>query len=122
MASTGLKGPYSLTEFGVENKVEPGVPGVYALGHTNKSGKFIVEYVGRSNLDVEGVAGRLKDWIGKYKQFKYDYYYTPREAYEKECRLYHDFGGSHNLDNKIHPARPDGAKYGCPVPDCPENN
>ena len=37
---------------------------------------------------------------------------SSKEAYEKECKNYHDF---HALLNKIHLDRPDGASYHCPV-------
>lgn len=117
MPRTGLQGPYPLTRFGVEKEVEPGVPGVYVLGST-RDDTFFISYVGRSDSDVED---RLKDWIGKYKQYKFGYSFEPKDAYEKECHLYHDFGGYPMLDNKIHPQRPEGTKYKCPVQDCPEN-
>ena len=120
MPRTGLKGPYALTKKGIEDEVILTTSGAYALGHTNKSGKFVVEYVGRSDSDIED---RLQDWVkSKYRQFMYDYYFTPKEAYEKECHLYHDFGGFRELDNEKHPDRPDGAKFGCPVRNCPKSN
>ena len=38
-----------------------------------------------------------------------------KAAFEKECRNFHDFGGVEKLDNDIHPDRPDGAAWKCPV-------
>jgi hypothetical protein len=42
---------------------------------------------------------------------------SPKAAFEKECKNYHDFGGSEKLDNKQHPERPDGTNWECPVCD-----
>jgi len=74
-----------------------------------------VRYVGRSDTDVNS---RLRSWVGKdsrYKQFKYSYATSSKEAFEKECKNYHDFGGSESLDNKDHPQRPEGTNWKCPV-------
>ena len=39
-----------------------------------------------------------------------------KEAFEKECRNYHDFGGDDGiLDNKVHPDRPERTDYDCPI-------
>ena len=114
MASTGLKGPFPLTEEGIDDEVTRTSPGAYALGYLDDSNTFIVCYVGRSDDDLNG---RLKNWVGKknYKRFKYDYFASPKAAFEKECRLYHDFGGKQKLDNDVHPARPENANWECPV-------
>lgn len=41
-----------------------------------------------------------------------------KEAFEKECKNYHDFGGDiGSLDNDIHPDRPEGKEYECPICD-----
>ena len=56
---------------------------------------------------------RLKKWVGKYEKFKYSYADTPKDAFEKECRNYHDFGGSEDLDNDVHPDRPEGETWDC---------
>lgn len=114
MASTGLKGPFPLTEDSIDNEVTRTSPGAYALGYLNDNRTFIVSYVGRSDDDLNG---RLKKWVGKknYKRFKYDYFGSPKAAFEKECRLYHDFGGKQKLDNDVHPARPENTNWECPV-------
>ena len=37
---------------------------------------------------------------------------------KKECKNYHDFGGDiGSLDNDIHPDRPEGKEYECPICD-----
>ncbi len=113
MAKLDMKGPFSLNDGEIDRQVTRKSPGNYALGYTKDDGTFIVNYVGRSDDDVNN---RLHDWAGsKYKKFKYSYAASAKEAYEKECRNYHDFGGSGSLDNDIHPARPNGTNYKCPV-------
>lgn len=111
MPSTGLKGSYPLTANKIDEVVTKISSGVYALG-TLEGSTFYVEYVGRSDTDLND---RLKDHAdaGKYSHFKYDYF-TVKEAFEKECSLYHDFEPS---GNKNHPDRPNGKNYRCPV--CP---
>lgn len=114
MANTGLKGPFSLTEIGIDGEVAKTSAGAYVLGYLNGDNIFIVLYVGRSDDDINW---RLKQWVGEknYKQFKYDYFLSPKSAFEKECRLYHDFGGKNKLDNNIHPDRPKNTDWECPV-------
>lgn len=113
MASTGLGGPYSLTEQGIDYNVTRTSPGVYVLGHTREDDAFIVKYVGRSDDDLND---RLKQWVGKgYHEFKFGYSDSPKAAFEKECTIYHDFGGPKgDLDNKKHPQRPEGSNWQCP--------
>lgn len=113
MSSTGLNGSYPLTIDGIDNNITRTSPGTYVLGRTNSDNTFIVEYVGRSDDDVNG---RLKMWVDKgYTRFKFGYFDSPKAAFEKECNIYHDFGGpSGKLDNKIHPQRPEDSNWQCP--------
>ena len=113
MPSLGMEGPYIFTSSEINRVVTRTSPGNYALGYKNTDGKLIVQYVGRSDVDVnEELKARLDD---RYKRFKYSYATSPKAAFEKECRNYHDFGGSKELDNKIHPSRPAGSGWKCPV-------
>jgi len=107
MPSTGLDGPYPLTQPSITKNVTKKSPGAYALGKTENN-TFYVSYVGRGDTDV---ADRLADHIGEYDEFKFGYFSSAKTAFEKECNLYHDFSG---LDNKIHPARPDNSNWKCP--------
>lgn len=110
--------PYSLskvialTNKRIDEMITRTAPGVYVLDKTTK-GSFHVSYVGRSDDDVKG---RLKDWVGtEYKFFKFDYATSPKNAFEKECELWHDYGGPEGkLDNKIHPDRPEDTDWKCP--------
>jgi hypothetical protein len=49
-----------------------------------------------------------------YTSFAYSYASSAEAAFEKECRNYHDFGGSDGLDNEAHPASTPGGSGGCP--------
>jgi len=108
MPSTGLTGPYALTVATIDGTLSPNRIGAYACGHTTGD-SFYVDYVGRSD---DNVAGRLKQHVGKYREFKYGYFNSAKAAFEKECSLYHDFTPS---DNTIHPARPANSSFRCPV-------
>jgi hypothetical protein len=113
MASLNMKGPYTFASAKIDEVVTKKSPGNYTLGYTKDDGTFIVQYVGRSDVDVnQELKARLNS---KYKKFKYSYATSPKAAFEKECRNYHDFGESDSLDNKKHPARPGGSNWKCPV-------
>ncbi|GEO27507.1 hypothetical protein AAC03nite_32920 [Alicyclobacillus acidoterrestris] len=104
---------YSLTTTNIDKYVTRTSAGNYALGYAEDDGGFIVEYVGRADSDVNS---RLKDHVGEgFKQFKFSYASSPKAAFEKECKNYHDFGGSEKLKNKYHPDKPDGSTWKCPV-------
>ncbi len=115
MPSTGLFGPHPLTSNGVSVAVKGVGPGAYALGTVDQNNVFHVSYVGRSDDDL---AARLQKHVPEpYKHFKYAFYPSAKDAFDKECNLFHDFEPP---DNKVHPARPKGTKYPCPVADCDE--
>jgi hypothetical protein len=60
-------------------------PGNYALGHTDDKGTFIVEYIGRSDTDLnQELKARLD---AKYKKFKYSYASSPKDALERMPKL-----------------------------------
>jgi len=107
LASSGLKGPYALNDTSIDTQVSYVSPGAYALGRT-KDGTFYIAYVGRSDGDIND---RLHDHVGNYEQFKFDYFSSPKAAFEKECNLFHDFSPG---DNKVHPARPANSGWKCP--------
>ena len=108
MPSTGFVSTYPLTCAGITQNVGLVMPGVYALGDIDQNGAFYVRLVGRSDNDV---GGRLRDYLGKYQAFMFSYYRSAREAYEKECELYHAFDPN---DNDFHPDSPANALRICP--------
>ena len=111
MATLNMNGPYELTIEKIDEVITKTSAGNYALGYV-KNKKFIVQYVGRADSDLND---RLKDHIDEeYEMFKYSYATSPMAAFKKECENYHDFGENKKLDNKIHPDRPDGSSWKCP--------
>lgn len=112
MTKLEMQGPFLLSVGRISETVTKTSAGNYALGYVDDEKVFRVKYVGRSDSDV---AARLRKHVGeKYKLFKYSYATSPKAAFEKECRNYHDFGESRLLDNDIHPDRPKGANWKCP--------
>jgi hypothetical protein len=108
MPITGLFGPHDLTERVIDEIATSKSIGNYACGYVNDASVFIVSYTGRSDSDLNG---RLKQHVGKYKKFKYGYMQTAKDAFEKECSIYHDFSPP---DNQVHPARPANTSLTCP--------
>lgn len=112
MASLDMHGPHDLDNKSSDANVTQTSPGNYALGKVQDS-TFYVSYIGRSDTDVNA---RLKQWVGKkYSKFKFSYATSPKAAFEKECKNFHDFGGTERLDNDIHPDRPANSGWKCPV-------
>jgi hypothetical protein len=110
MPSTGMGASYPLNEETINSEVKKNRIGSYVLGYINEKKGYIPKYVGRSDNDLNK---RLKDWIENYSRFKFMYHSTTKQAYEKECNLYHDW--IKQIDNKEHPDKPDGTNYKCPV-------
>lgn len=112
---------YDLTYDEIDRLVADGRKGNYAFGYLDERGAFVVRYIGRSDSDLKewikhGIGDMESDKALRYERFKFSYADTVIDAYEKECRNYHDFGGENNLlVNKDHPAKPEGYKGKCPV-------
>lgn len=97
----------------MKSVVSSGRMGNYALGYLNNDGNFVPQYVGRSDNDL---LARLISHVNKgesYKCFKFSYANNEKEAYEKECRNFHEFQSQ--LNNDYHPDKPDYKEYRCPV-------
>ena len=113
MASLGMEGPYVFYAKEIDRVVTKTSFGNYALGHKREDGTFVVQYVGRSDSDVnKALQTKL---TSKYNHFKYCYATSAKEAFEKECRNYHDFGCNKDLDNICHPVHPADSNWKCPV-------
>lgn len=111
MPVSKLFGPHALNEKTIDQAVRGVGAGAYALGRVDQSGTFLISYVGRSDSDLNS---RIKQHAGKYQSFKYAFYQGhANAAFLAECRLFHDFG-AYSLDNKVHPARPQGSSWKCP--------
>ena len=111
MAKLEMEGPFDLENKSIDANLTKASPGNYALGKV-KDEAFYPSYVGRADTNVND---RLKEWVGKkYTKFKFSYAPSPKAAFEKECRNFHDFGGTEKLDNDIHPDRPKNSDWKCP--------
>ena len=105
----GLMGPYPLNRDTIAKVVSQVSPGVYVHSRDGKA----AHYVGRSDQDVRR---RLLDHVGSgYRSFWFAYASTPKGAFEQECTLFHRNGGEAGLDNLVHPQRPAGSFWKCPV-------
>lgn len=111
-SKSGLHGSFSLNDQTINEEVDSGSAGVYALGYL-RGKTFIIQHIGRSGTDVNA---RLKEYIGKYDRFKFDTSDSPHAAFTKECELYHAFGGPEGkiIHNKNHPD-PAGMDWSCPL-------
>lgn len=120
MAKLQLKhGPFLFDSVTVDGKVEPNKIGNFVLGYAKTStGGFIPKYAGRSDSDLKNELCTKLQAVKSRQLFKFDYAQTVREAFEKQCLHYHDF--KKQLDNDMHPRRPEGTNYPCPVQDCDE--
>ena len=108
MGSPKLGDMIALTDDKINECVTRTSPGVYVLDSTTTS-PFKYEYVGRSDSSLNS---RLHSWVGTgYRYFKAAYSTSPKDAFESECHLYHDFNPP---DNSVHPARPKGSNWVCP--------
>ena len=121
-----LIGPFALNKKVIEQRMILPLSGVYVLSRYGST----AHYVGRSDTNVRakllshvgstyssyGFGSQLIDYLfPEYTEFWYDYAILSRDAYRKECTLYHQYGEASSLDNLIHPQRPLGDFWGCPV-------
>ena len=107
MTNPRLYGPFQLTRQGIEAHLQSDSPGVYALGNSRED-LFITGYIGRATDLRESLKAHIP---GPYQLFKFAYALSDRDAFEKQCELYHEFVG---LDNIHHPCPPDRTALLCP--------
>jgi hypothetical protein len=101
-------GPFLLTVSTIDAVVTSTSPGIFLLGRSGKSESFRISCVGRADEDVKET---LKQYVRLYPEFKFEYCSSAKDAFEKECGLYHTFKPS---ANKAHPVRPKGLYLRCP--------
>ena len=111
MPVLNMYGPFELTDKEIDRTITKISPGNYVFGF-NKKNKFYVYYIGRSDKNLKD---SLKKQIGEHKMFKFCYTESPKEAFEKECIDFHEFGGIKRLYNTNHPVKPNGTDFKCPV-------
>ncbi len=121
MATLNMGISFDLTYEVIDKVVAENRIGNYAYGYLDNRGVFIVLYVGRSDNDLRerikhGIKDMQEDSSLRYERFKFSYAESVEEAYEKECRNYHDFGGDEGkLHNTVHPAKPVNYRGTCPI-------
>ena len=107
-----MNGSYDFTKNNIDSiKSEIGN---YALGHITKKNKFRPEYVGRSDSNLRDELIIRLNTHRHHKKFKYRYADSKKEAFEMECKNFHEFKPS---ENENHPAKPDGTDLKCPLPE-----
>jgi hypothetical protein len=111
MAVPALHGDFAVTAQGINAAVAVGSPGAYILGYVDGT-TFRVQRTGRSDEDVNR---RLHDYEGQYHHFKFTYCASAEQAFYAECELWHAYA---DKNEQIHPARPKGKLYACPVAFC----
>lgn len=108
MRAASLLGPFELAFDAIERELPPSICGVFALGYVDGSGTFRVQRVGRG----DDLRKTLRELIGSSTRFKFAREYSPLAAFERECQLFHRFRPPGNI---IHPDRPTGTNWLCPV-------
>ena len=112
MPDLGMKGPFPLDQEHLRNQITRAWPGNYAVGYMKEGGGFVVRYVGRSDTDVKQALS--EEPTDSSTWFKWCYAESAHEAFEHECRNYHDFGAGRGLENENHPVPPKGTNWHCP--------
>lgn len=107
-----LAGPYTLTQEYIHTIVREKHPGVFVVGNRSQQNEFIPRYVGMAHSDLHK---RLLDFVGKYAAFKFTYCTSPKEAFKKECMIYHGCGPYCELENQEHPSHGEEESWRCPI-------
>jgi hypothetical protein len=118
MAKLDMDGPFDLNDSVIDQKIDAGLIGNFALGFMNGNGKFVVKAVGRSdsNLNKEvksasrrysgGLLAKIMGRPSRLKKFKFSIADTADSAYQVEKRAFENFGGEKKLMNKKPPSPP----------------
>ena len=124
IATSGLGKPIPLQEVDivreVDNSTDWSSASVFVVGGIHKSadGKFRFQI--RKVSHVDGDLGKeLRNYVGKFSGFRFKFFRSTRNAYDKECQIYHQFKPIKNI---AHPVRPRHTKFVCPVADCNESD
>jgi len=113
MPSLDMRGPHRLTPDNVDRAITAIQPGLFAIGYVKESGAFVVRYIGRSDTDVRGTIKEQEADATSW--FKWTPVSSAKAGFDRECKLYHDFGEDAVLENEGHPAPPRGTNWRCVV-------
>lgn len=104
-----MEGPYELAideiSFWVNEKC-----GNFILGKM-VARRFLPKFIGRADKNLKETLMNLVD--SGYIKFMFSYAISPRDAFIKECMLFHELGGIEKLDNQLHPEPPVGTQIEC---------
>ena len=118
--TSGLGKPIPLEESAileeVENSVDWSSASVFVLGGIRKGVEGKLRFQIKKVNHVDGDLGKeLRKYIGKYSGFRFKFFRSTRNAFDKECQIYHQLKP---IDNIKHPDRPRNTKFLCCVADC----
>jgi len=118
--TAGLGKPMPLDEITILEQVDKSEDwssaSVFVLGGVRKSLEGKLRFRIRKVSHVDGDLGKeLRKHIGKYSGFRFKFFRSTRNAYDKECQIYHAF---RPIENVVHPIRPKNTKFVCSVADC----
>lgn len=103
-----MRGPYMLRPLLVDMSVPCRLGGVYGLGKDSRQVRF-VGFVDRN------VREAIKSHWNEYEFFWFQTCVSPRDAFLRACRVYHQCVANGGLDVDEHPAAPAGVTEKCPV-------
>lgn len=104
-----LLGPYELSFDTIDKQLPSQACGVFAVGYVDVSNTFRIERVGRDDVNL---AELMRSLIGSSGRFKYAICANSKQAFEAECEIFHRFRPPGNF---IHPVRPSGSRWRCPI-------
>ncbi|MBD3413766.1 MAG: hypothetical protein GF421_04945 [Candidatus Aminicenantes bacterium] len=106
-----LDRPYKLENASIEENLTKKSTGVFTLGTMSERADYLVAYAGRAEKDLKK---ELTSLVGQTRRplFTFEYTSSAKEAFEKQCRIYHYFEPP---DNKSHPQPPEGKSWNCPT-------
>lgn len=121
--NSGLGKPMPLDEETIKKEVDNGgdwsSASVFVMGGIRKGSdgkpRFAIRYVRHVDGDLGAV---LRQYIGSYKVFRFKFFRSTHNAYDRECEIYHKFNPRDNTD---HPTKPKNTKFICPIPKCSES-
>lgn len=108
--------PLSFDKTTIESNVHQNKPGNYHLGKPGNTGDITPKYTGRSDACLRTELLARLNSHKHLSHFSFSYASNAVSAYEVECQKYHKF--IKQLENEIHPAKPEGTTVSCPEPDC----
>ena len=119
-SNTGLGIPMPLTEniinTEVDNSVDWSSSSVFVLGGIRKGNDGKLRFKVRLVKHVDGDLGAsLRKYIDMYSGFRFKFFRSTQNAYNRECQIYHAFNPR---DNREHPEPPRNTKFFCPITSC----